>query len=89
VTFWNVPTLWRSPEWMDHPRGIGVPDRGRWFPVVTFTQGIFDLMAGFGAPPGYGHDYRLDFVAGWATVAPPEGWDASRTESLQDFLRGR
>jgi uncharacterized membrane protein len=52
VTFWNIPTLWRSPEWMDHPRGIGVPDRGRWFPVVTFTQGIFDLMAGFGAPPG-------------------------------------
>jgi uncharacterized membrane protein len=89
VTFWNIPTLWRSPEWMDHPRGIGVPDRGRWFPVVTFTQGIFDLMAGFGAPPGYGHDYRLDFVAGWATVAPPEGWDASRTEALQDFLRGR
>lgn len=89
VTFWNIPTLWRSPEWMDHPRGNGVPDRGRWFPVVTFTQGIFDLMAGFGAPPGYGHDYRLDFVAGWATVAPPEGWDASRTDALQDFLRSR
>ena len=89
VTFWNIPTLWRPPEWMDHPRGGGVPDRGRWFPVVTFTQGVFDLMAGFGAPPGYGHDYRLDFVAGWATVAPPPGWDASRTEALQDFLRGR
>lgn len=89
VTFWNVPTLWRPPEWMDHPRGIGVPDRGRWFPVVTFTQGVFDLMAGFGAPPGYGHDYRLDFVAGWATVAPPDGWNASRTEALQDFLRSR
>lgn len=89
VTFWNVPTLWRPPEWMDHPRGGGVPDRGRWFPVVTFTQGVFDLMAGFGAPPGYGHDYRLDFVGGWANVAPPPGWDASKTDALQDFLRGR
>ena len=46
-------------------------------------------MAGFGAPPGYGHDYRLDFVAGWATVAPPDGWNGSGSEALEDFLRSR
>lgn len=86
VTFWSFDTLWSPPEWQDRPRGVGVPDQGGWFPIVTWTQGLFDLMAGFGAPPGFGHDYRLDYVAGWAQVAPPPGWDAADTQALESFL---
>ncbi len=43
-------------------------------------------MAGFGAPPGYGHDYRLDFVEGWSQVAPPDGWTAKDTQALEKLL---
>ncbi len=86
VTFWTMDTLWSPPEWMDEPRGQAVPTTGGWFPIVTWTQGVFDLMAGFGAPPGFGHDYRLDFVAGWAQVAPPEGWTATDTSRLEELL---
>ena len=56
----SIDSVWSPPDWVDHPRGYDVPDRGRWFPFVTGAQGVFDLMAGFAAPPGFGHDYRLD-----------------------------
>lgn len=86
VVYWDWDWLWSEPEWMDHPRGYDVPDRGGWFPFVTFTQGVFDLMAGFGAPPGFGHDYRLDYVQGWSAVAPPDGWTAEDAARLEAFL---
>lgn len=86
VTHWSADWLWAEPDWMDDPRGYDVPDRGGWFPVVTFVQGVFDLMAGFGAPPGYGHDYRLDYVDAWADVAPRAGWTPADTARLEDHL---
>lgn len=86
VTFWGFDSLWSPPEWMDHPRGHDVPRGGPWVPFVTWTQGVFDLMAGFGAPPGFGHDYRLDYVDAWARVAPPEGWTDADSDRLLQFL---
>lgn len=89
VTFWGFAQFWSKPAWMDRPRGYDVPERGRWFPIVTGVQGVFDLMAGFGAPPGFGHDYRLDFVEGWTQVAPPSGWTAADTAALEAYLHAR
>jgi uncharacterized membrane protein len=86
VTFWNFNSLWSPSPWMDDPRGPDVPEGGPWFPVVTGVQGVFDLMAGFGAPPGHGHDYRLEWPGAWAQVVPPEGWTSVDTESLNTFL---
>ena len=48
--------------------------------------GVADLSAGFGAAPGYGHDYSTAFVAGWSAVSPPEGWTDAETLRLQEFL---
>jgi uncharacterized membrane protein len=86
VTHWSASWLWRPPEWMDSPRGYDVPAEAGWFPLVTGIQGVFDLMAGFAAPPGHGHDYRLDYPAAWADVVAPDGWDDERTAALEDFL---
>ncbi len=86
VTFWDVPTLWREPEWIQDPKGYDIPARAHWFPFVTWAQGVGDLAAGFGAKPGYGHDYSISFVAGWAAVAPPDGWTAADTRRLMEFL---
>jgi uncharacterized membrane protein len=86
VTFWSMDTLWSPPGWMDHPRGYDVPKQGRWFPFVTWTQGVFDLMAGFSAPPGFGHDYAPAYVAAWSQVAPVEGWTADDTARLEAFV---
>ena len=86
VTFWNTSDFWSPPPWMDDPRAPDVPAGGPWFPIVTGLQGVFDLMAGFAAPPGYGHDYRLAWPGAWAQVVPPQGWAASDTEALNTFL---
>jgi uncharacterized membrane protein len=85
VVHWGADWLWAPPEWMDEPRGDDITPDGHWFPFVTWTQGVFDLMAGFSAPPGHGHDYQLDYVQAWGSVVPPDGWtdeDAARIESL-------
>lgn len=89
VTFWNFSDFWSPPIWMDDPRGPDVPDGGPWLPIVTGLQGVFDLMAGFGAPPGHGHDYRLAWPGAWAQVVPPEDWTGFDTEALNTFLADR
>ena len=71
---------------MDQPRGPDVPKGGPWVPFVTFTQSVFDLMAGFGAPPGHGHDYRPEWPGAWAQVVPAEGWTAQDTNALSTFM---
>lgn len=86
VTFWSADSLWSSPEWLDQPRGHDISEDARWVPGVTGIQGVFDLMAGFSAPPGFGHDYRLDYVDGWAQVAPPAGWTEADTARLEQHL---
>lgn len=86
VTFWNMETMWSQPEWIQDPKGYDIPERAEWFPFVTWAQGVGDLAAGFGAEPGFGHDYSNAFVAGWAAVAPPDGWTPDDTAALQAYL---
>jgi len=86
VTWATFSSLWWRPPWMHRPTGYDVPNTLRWMPGVTFVQNVFDLMAGFSAPPGHGHDYTPNIADGWvATVAPP-GWDDSDTLRLRTQL---
>ncbi len=86
VTFWSMDTMWSSPDWIDDPTGAGVAEQASWFPFVTFAQLVADLSAGFGAEPGFGHDYTNGYVAAWAAVLPPEGWTDQETSRLETFL---
>lgn len=65
-----------------------MPSAARWFPLVTVIQETFDLMNGFSATPGHGHDYSVELVDAWAAVAPPEGWTAADTDRLRAALLG-
>jgi uncharacterized membrane protein len=47
---------------------------------------VFDLIAGFSAASGHGHNYDVDFVSGWAAVAPPADWTAEDSARLQRHL---
>jgi uncharacterized membrane protein len=82
----TVEALWRRPGWTERPLDYDVPARAGWYPIVTGLQEVFDLIAGFGAPSGHGHDYGVDFVAGWAAVAPPAEWTAADSARLQRHL---
>ena len=86
VGYWNWETLWKPQEWTDKPVGPDVPDSVRWVPFTTFTQVIVDLINGFSASVGHGHNYNDTFVEGWSIVAPLDGWTAADTDALQAYL---
>ncbi len=86
VGYWNWQTLWRAQEWSDQPVGHDVPDSVRWVPFTTFTQVVVDLINGFSASVGHGHNYNDTFVDGWSIVAPADGWTAQDTLRLQKYL---
>jgi uncharacterized membrane protein len=83
---WRFANLWSPPGWADDPSAYDVPPAARWVPFVTFVQESFDLMAGFSATPGFGHDYRTDFVHSWAAIAPPEWWTVADSDRLRTHL---
>jgi uncharacterized membrane protein len=66
--------------------GYDVPNDVVWFPGVTFVQTVFDLMAGFSAPPGHGHNYNPNAADGVAAIAAPSGWSAVDTVRLDKIL---
>jgi hypothetical protein len=45
---------------------------------VTGLQEIFDLIAGFSAASGHRHNNDVDFVSGWAAMAPSGRLDGGR-----------
>ncbi|MCB1040522.1 MAG: alpha/beta-hydrolase family protein [Acidimicrobiales bacterium] len=86
VTFWTMDGWRTRPGWMDSPTGHDVSNDVSWTPIVTWVQGLYDLTAGFAAPPGHGHDFRLDYARSWGRVVPPDGWTDRDTRRLEDFL---
>ena len=86
VGTWEPANLWRPPGWADDPPPYDIPSAARWTPIVSMTQEVFDLMNGFSASPGFGHDYRNDLAAAWAAILPPDGWTDDDTARLNDLL---
>jgi uncharacterized membrane protein len=82
----SLDSLWSPPEWMDEPRGDGVPPGTGWFPIVSAVQGAADLSFPASLPSGFGHDYRVDYVEAFAQVAPPEAWTDEDTARLEAHL---
>jgi uncharacterized membrane protein len=73
---------------MEQPTGDDVPQEPSWFPVVSFIQATFDLMNGFSASPGHGHNYNPDFAYAWAALVAPPDWTSADTERLAQTLVG-
>jgi len=86
VGWWSWSTFWAKPAWMQQPTGDDVPKEPSWFPVVTMLQATFDLMNGFSASPGHGHNYNPDFGRAWAALVAPPDWTAGDTERLAQTL---
>ena len=89
VGTWSPSHVYRPASWTQPPQGIGVPERVQWFPIVTFVQESADLMAGFSAEPGFGHDYTNVFVKAWTAILPPEDWDSEDAARIEAHLAGR
>ena len=86
ISFFSVNLLWKSPDWLDHPRGPDVSPDIRWIPVVTFWQVLADLAFSTGVPDGHGHSYGVHAVDGWVAVAAPPGWTQDDTARLKQVV---
>jgi uncharacterized membrane protein len=86
VGTWEPANLWRNPGWADDPAPYDIPSAARWTPIVSVTQELFDLMNGFSAAPGFGHDYRNNLAAAWVAILPPDGWTDGDTQRLNELL---
>src|SRR5262245_29138544 len=87
TVFWSIEAFWRPPEWMEQPRGFDVPHDVRWFPIVSGLQALADMIHQLSPPPGFGHVYSTDYVKGWASIMPPDGWTEADTERLEHFIQ--
>jgi uncharacterized membrane protein len=86
VVWWSPSLLYRSPEWLDRPRGPDVSPDMHWFPGITFWQTTVDLVFSNDVPRGHGHQYKSGTVDGWAVLAPPPGWTTADTVRLRALL---
>lgn len=86
ITWWSPDLIWNKPDWLSEQRGTDVADAMRWYPVITFWQTAADMAVGMAVPPGHGHNFVGEHVAGWASVLQPEGWSDTDLRRLQEQL---
>jgi len=86
VGYWNWETLYKPQNWDKDPIGYDVSPNIDWYPFVSFWQVVFDLIAGFSAPSGFGHNYAIDMPDIWAAVAAPDGWTSEDSLRLRVHL---
>ena len=86
VAYLSLDALWAPLDWMQEPRGTGVPPHTGWFPLVSAVQAVADISFSASLPSGFGHDYRVDYADAFARVAPPEAWTDEDTARLEAWL---
>jgi uncharacterized membrane protein len=86
VSFWGIEVLWQPPEWLEQPRGFDVPHAAGWYPIVSAVHAVADMIFQLDTPPGFGHVYSTEYVQGWASVIPPDGWTDAHTARLDAFV---
>lgn len=84
ITFYEIASLYREPDWMKAPRGPDVSPELRWYPVVTFLQLTLDIALATTSPMGYGHVYAAEhYIDAWLEVAGIEDWRPDDVERLK------
>lgn len=89
VTWWSPDLFLHEPDWLREPAAPDVLGSFHWIPIVTFWQVSFDLLVAADVPPGYGHNYHLEYTDGWTAVASPQGWTDADTERLRETMAAR
>ena len=72
ITFFDVATLYREPDWMKEPRGPDVSEQVRWYPLITMLQLTVDMAMATTSPMGYGHVFAPQhYIDAWMAVTDP------------------
>lgn len=89
ITFYEIASIYREPDWMKQPRGPDISPELRWYPVVTFLQLTLDIALATTAPLGHGHVYAAQhYIDAWIEVAGMEDWQAGEVAKLKRHFAG-
>jgi len=84
ITFYEISSLFREPQWMQAPRGPDVSPDLRWYPVVTFLQLTLDVALATTAPMGYGHVFAAEhYIDPWIAVTDVVDWGPTDVDRLK------
>jgi uncharacterized membrane protein len=87
ITFFAYRDAYRSPAWMNAPRGPDVSPELRWYPIVTMLQLALDMAVANGTPMGFGHVYAPEhYVDAWVAVTDVKDWSADALAKLREQL---
>ncbi len=91
ITFYEIPSIYREPSWMQQPRGPDVSPELRWYPVVTFLQLTLDVALATTSPIGYGHVFAAEhYIDAWLEVTDVQDWSQVDIDRLkQHFVERR
>ncbi|MGO1543828.1 MAG: alpha/beta-hydrolase family protein [Gulosibacter sp.] len=87
VVWWNVPLIWKEPEWMTEPRGHDVTEHMSWWPWVSFWQIAADMPMSIATKGGHAHRYYEEYVVAWAAVLGIEADTDTLIEAIRPHIR--
>lgn len=90
ITFFAYRDAYRSPAWMNAPRGPDVAPELRWYPIVTMLQLALDMAVATNTPMGFGHVYAPEhYVDAWVAVTDAGDWSAEALAQLKQQLAAK
>lgn len=82
IVWWSPSLIWREPDWLKEPAGVGRHPEMVWRPYVTFWQVSLDLLNSVAVPDGFGHNYGTEVLDGLVAIT---GFDGD-VEQLREEL---
>ncbi|ROR93049.1 alpha/beta-hydrolase family protein [Nocardioides aurantiacus] len=83
IVWWDVPTLWDRPDWLEERRDPAINPAISWRPSATFFNLTIDMAVANDFDEDHGHLYGTQPLAAWAAMLHPRGWDTARVEELR------
>lgn len=88
ITFFEVQTAYRRPEWMMSPRAPDVSEEFTWFPIVTMLQLAMDMATATDVSKGFGHLFSAaHYIDAWESLTDPEAWSESDANRLRSVFQ--
>jgi uncharacterized membrane protein len=87
IALFGYRYAFRSPDWMNAPRGSDVSHELHWYPLVTMLQLAADMAFSTTTPMGVGHVYAPEhYVDAWLAVTDVRHWSPDRIATLKSHL---
>ena len=84
ITFFEVDSAFRKPDWMTGERAPDVLENLTWYPLITMLQVAVDMLICTDVPTGFGHVFAAEhYIDAWFSLTDPEYWHKEDTERLK------